>query len=490
MEIQATPLAVASTGSTSTGTASGSASPGAFTAALSGVLAVDGQAAGGGKAAGNGLSALIQWLSPLLAQAGMTEEQVAGIQAEQLDGLIALLEQADAAGQSDVLLEQPELQSWLQELQALLLQLTAGQAGSEGGETSSPDQRPASIEDEEPDDSLALNPLLFVPLQPAVSTAEGEAADGPAKKVGAINVQEALNMLKQLKDLVAAGSKDPAVQHVSKELSAVLQHAAAQLGEASAAKKEQTQAPQQLLMTKAGSDAGKTAADAPLLHTAPHAMHKLEAIALKHQALQMTIDTSVKDEGPLFEPLAGDRNDGEGQVPMTVNDWMKQNASGQQAARAAVLQMPASTFSDEMTKFVVSSFVLGKTEGGMTEARISLYPQHLGHVEVKLTLHNGQLIAQFMADSLTGKEMLESQLSQLRTSLQAQGIQVDKLEVTQSQSYQSGMFQEGRQQQSQSSKQQKSGGKELSADDVKAEEEALASRLRQAGNDGSIDYTV
>ena len=48
-------------------------------------------------------------------------------------------------------------------------------------------------------------------------------------------------------------------------------------------------------------------------------------------------------------------------------------------------------------------------------------------------MQDGQLFAQFAADSLAGKQMLESQLPQLRQALLTQGLQVEKLEVTQSQ---------------------------------------------------------
>src|SRR5690625_1377684 len=60
---------------------------------------------------------------------------------------------------------------------------------------------------------------------------------------------------------------------------------------------------------------------------------------------------------------------------------------------------------------------------------MKLFPEQLGHLDITIRLHHGQMVAQFVADSLAGKELLESQLYQLRTSLQSQGIQVDRLEV-------------------------------------------------------------
>ncbi|MEK8130229.1 flagellar hook-length control protein FliK [Paenibacillus filicis] len=493
MEIQATSVTVTSTNGSSSGSGAASAGSGSFNAALTGVMSTDTSSGSSGKSSGNGLIALLQQLMPLFAQTGLSEEQLAGLQGGQLDGLIQLLEQADASGQGEAVLQQPELQSWLQDLQALLAALTAGHSTSEGDARTDEDTQLHSGPDEGEDASQLLNPLLFVPLatQTVAAEAEGDGSS-PGQRAGepVIHLREALDMVKQLKELAASGTKEPALQQAMKELPQVLLHAAAQLGVTNQAKTGQQQAVQTLIGSQA-ANADSAPASPVAVQVVPHAMQKLEALALKHQAFRIPIEPGVKDEAPLFELLPSDQAEADNQAPVTVSEWMKQTSASQQAARGAVLQMPASSFTDDMTKFVVGSFVLGRSAEGVTEARISLYPQHLGHVEVKLTMHNGQLIAQFMADSLTGKEMLEGQLSQLRTSLQAQGIQVDKLEVSQSQGFQSGLFQEGRQQQPQSSKQQqKSSGKEISLDDVKAEEEALASRLRLAATDGSIDFTA
>ncbi|MNC48443.1 flagellar hook-length control protein [compost metagenome] len=114
----------------------------------------------------------------------------------------------------------------------------------------------------------------------------------------------------------------------------------------------------------------------------------------------------------------------------------------------------------------ISKFVLGKlrvqTGNGITEARLTLTPEALGQVDVKLTLHNGQLVAQFAAQTSMGKDALESQLAQLRNMLQNQGIQVEKIEVAQSPSLQSSMFQDPRGQQQ--SRQPASRGKEQGRD--------------------------
>ena len=68
--------------------------------------------------------------------------------------------------------------------------------------------------------------------------------------------------------------------------------------------------------------------------------------------------------------------------------------------------------------------------GGVSQARISLYPENLGQVDVRISSHNGVLTAHLVADTWIAKELLDGQLDHLRQALQNQGLQVNKLEVS------------------------------------------------------------
>ncbi|MGF7048745.1 flagellar hook-length control protein FliK [Paenibacillus sp. DS2015] len=106
--------------------------------------------------------------------------------------------------------------------------------------------------------------------------------------------------------------------------------------------------------------------------------------------------------------------------------------------------VPVEQFTTEITKFIVNKLDIVKTNG-MTEAKISLYPEHLGQVDIKITMLNGQMVASFMTEHAGTKDLLEQQMSQLRSALQSQGLNVEKLVVTQNQSLQSQMYHDGRQ---------------------------------------------
>ncbi|MCM3272105.1 flagellar hook-length control protein FliK [Paenibacillus elgii] len=472
-----------SNASGSTGNAAGGA--GSFSSALSGMMTGDASGSGATTAGNAGLSALAQLIAPLIAALPQTADQAQAQAAQQIDGLIQLLDSAKGED-ANALMNNPDLQAWLLQLQALLAALPLNQP--ENGQATAP-----TGEGNKPEEHVdALNPLLFIPLTPAVDpTAETKNDElGAIQQPKALTAQEAAAILKQLKDMVAEGKVDAKLQQTVKELPAVLMSAASKLSELQKPGADQRRV-SSTIQTAATAEAAPSSDAGKLVQVVSSPVQKLEALTAKAAMVQLHLDPPKADEGPLFEPLNAGMADGTEGQPMPLQEYIKQQGNHAQI-KAPVVQMQAATFSEDMTQFVVRSIFMGTSADGMTEAKISLYPQHLGHVEVKLTMHNGQLIAQFVADSLAGKEMLESQLSQLRTTLQSQGIQVEKLEVSQSQNYQSGMFQEGRQQQQsgQSSKQQKAASGRIAAMEDELKEEAKASSTADSLGTGSIDVTA
>lgn len=88
----------------------------------------------------------------------------------------------------------------------------------------------------------------------------------------------------------------------------------------------------------------------------------------------------------------------------------------------------ADEFAETMRSLVVQRFQVTALNG-VTEARLSLTPEHLGHVDVKISMQNGVLTAMFQTETAMAKDALENQMIQLRASLAAQGITVEKIEV-------------------------------------------------------------
>lgn len=114
-----------------------------------------------------------------------------------------------------------------------------------------------------------------------------------------------------------------------------------------------------------------------------------------------------------------------------------------QTAKAPVVAqpVPVQQFAETMQGFVVKQFNV-TTVNGVSEARITLFPEQLGQVDVRISVQNGQLTAMFVAETAVAKDLLENQLGQLRSALQSQGLQIDKLEVSNSSSVQPNLFQD------------------------------------------------
>lgn len=72
----------------------------------------------------------------------------------------------------------------------------------------------------------------------------------------------------------------------------------------------------------------------------------------------------------------------------------------------------------------------GKT-GGMTKMLIKMYPENLGTIRVELIQKDGMMTARLLANTALGKEMLDSQLHQLKSAFANANVQVDRLDVTQ-----------------------------------------------------------
>ncbi|WCF10282.1 flagellar hook-length control protein FliK [Paenibacillus thiaminolyticus] len=229
------------------------------------------------------------------------------------------------------------------------------------------------------------------------------------------------------------------------------------------------------------------AANAPAAPAAANAARAAAAAQAQSVAQAEIVPTPAAGAKPASDTVSGpDHAQPEpqlGQV-MQAGQWALRQEGLNSAKPLPVIH--ADRFADEMAGFMVKQLRFSRV-GGMSEAKISLYPEHLGQVEVRLTIQNGQLTARFLTEHLMAKDMLEQQMSMLRGALQSQGIQVEKIEVSQqsSNALNSSLFQEERRQQDthrqQSSERGAKQGKRLTLDELagtlEAEEELRTAQL-------------
>ena len=86
---------------------------------------------------------------------------------------------------------------------------------------------------------------------------------------------------------------------------------------------------------------------------------------------------------------------------------------------------PAQQISDQMIEYIKMN-----VSPGVTEMEIQLQPVSLGNINLQLTLRNGAVTAQFIAQNEEVKNAIEQQVVQLKTTLEEQGVKIEAVEVT------------------------------------------------------------
>jgi flagellar hook-length control protein FliK len=103
----------------------------------------------------------------------------------------------------------------------------------------------------------------------------------------------------------------------------------------------------------------------------------------------------------------------------------RQTAEAQ--AAAPVRQAPVSTA--EIINQIVDRMKIG-VRPEISEIRISLKPEHLGDVSVRITTREGVVAAQIVAGTEQVRNLLESGVGRLREALEEQGIKIDEIDVS------------------------------------------------------------
>lgn len=150
---------------------------------------------------------------------------------------------------------------------------------------------------------------------------------------------------------------------------------------------------------------------------------------------------------------------------------------------------------EELGGVLKGSFRLNGTQEG-TQIKVNIFPEHLGHLDIRLTASEGKIAAQIFTSNLLAKEALELQVNQLRNSLLQQGVTLDRIEISQ-QSSQPSFGQQNAHpdqrfaQQQQQQQQQKQGNASHNKNGYqRIEEEAAVERNHSSEGLMKVDYTI
>ena len=100
------------------------------------------------------------------------------------------------------------------------------------------------------------------------------------------------------------------------------------------------------------------------------------------------------------------------------------------AADAIRLEAGKNTIPNEIIRQVTDGIKAESLGGGLSELRMTLKPESLGEVSLKLLSDNGIITARFTAENQRVKEIMESNFNNLRDSLSEHGINVNQLSVS------------------------------------------------------------
>jgi flagellar hook-length control protein FliK len=174
-----------------------------------------------------------------------------------------------------------------------------------------------------------------------------------------------------------------------------------------------------------------------------------------------------------------------GQAPVTTDavDQAMLNASREAALETANVQntnRPFQANTAQIIEQIVERMRLG-INPELTEMRITLRPEHLGEVSMRILSRDGIITAQIFAGSEQVRQLIEAGLERLREALLEQGVQVNELQVS------VGQGQEGRESQE--------GSGELSASRISdilnaIEDEELPELDDLIGTDSTVSYTA
>ena len=90
-----------------------------------------------------------------------------------------------------------------------------------------------------------------------------------------------------------------------------------------------------------------------------------------------------------------------------------------------------SKFVPEVSEWMDRFMKVTNGQSGDTEAVLSLFPEHLGEIEIKISSQQGQVSAQILTGTMAAKEVLEGQLQNLHQALQQHGLHIQKLDIIQ-----------------------------------------------------------
>lgn len=186
-------------------------------------------------------------------------------------------------------------------------------------------------------------------------------------------------------------------------------------------------------------------------------------------------------------------SEGSAQEPFMMQTPVEQPNLSEVTANQQVMERFTST---EEIMNQITEYIKINLKSDVQEMELQLHPASLGSVNVQLAAKDGVITAQFTAQNETVKAAIESQLIQLKTQFEEQGIKVDAVEVTVA-NYRFEQSFSGKEENPENSQNSKKGPRRINLNDINLEElpedmedsERIAAEM-MVQNGNTVDYTA
>lgn len=193
------------------------------------------------------------------------------------------------------------------------------------------------------------------------------------------------------------------------------------------------------------------------------------------------------------EAFGENRGEGSTQNHFMMQTPVEQPVTNETAAAQTAVEHFTST-EDIMNQ--ITEYIRINLRGDVQEMELQLHPASLGSVNVQIAAKDGVITAQFTAQNETVKAAIESQLVQLKTQFEEQGIKVEAVEVTVA-NYRFEQNFSGKEENAGEGKNGKKGPRRINLNDMGVEElpedledsdKIAADMMARSGN--TVDYTA
>lgn len=203
-------------------------------------------------------------------------------------------------------------------------------------------------------------------------------------------------------------------------------------GEGQITPKEATQLLQILkLVELVGQKTDLTASQETVLSSIKNLLTTIQTqVETIHNAQQVTTKTTVTLPLQSFQHIQVTKQSETTTNEMVTPQTVQTKADTFQVTLPAAKPAQSEALLKEMQAIINKAQI--SNAQGITRLTLKLYPENLGTIRIELVQNDGVLTARLLASTAHGRELLDSQIHQLKQAFVQQNIQVDRLDIAQS----------------------------------------------------------